>query len=215
MIFEYIVRQKIIFFVFAFLVCVFEVGGQVLEPAITDDCSSVRQYFVESMIRANRTGGIVLSNAECPKFSEPDISLMTLDESLSAIFLQYPNFRNEYDNGSSNLFSSSGSAELLETEVQNFTYDINDNFSITIDKLLRLAEVQAAVRNAKMREGVQFGGLQSPPRKYPNIDLRFEKTTLRQILNAIARIRGRGVWMYRESFSVSSGKTFSLKFIAQ
>lgn len=159
----------------------------------------------------------MVTKNSCPEnvvFPEYEPKEFSLDERLNLITQLNPNYTWKYEQGVINLIPSKSVPELLNVKVKNFKVSNLYNLNLIIDKILQLPEVVESHKRLNLKQGIQFGGLQSPPSRRPQIEMIFKDKTLQEILNEVVRERGRGIWVYSES-NYNGVDTFTLDFLVR
>jgi hypothetical protein len=182
-----------------------------------DNCSNIREFFLDALSKGNKPGGLVFTKNSCVEtLTFPDISNeeVTLVEKLNLITQMSPNFVWKDDDDVFTLAPTNSMSNLLDTQINSLKLEDGYNLNLIIGKILQLPEVVEKLKEMKLRQGLQHGGLTSPPSKKKSYELVFKDQTIRQILNEIVRKRGRGVWVYSET-EWNGVNTFSLDFSVQ
>lgn len=164
---------------------------------------SASSAFEDLMFSAGIPGGQVLEegcNAEVgPQTHLKGNTLRELLDSFAGVGSPY---RWEVKDGVVNLLPAKGSPALLLTRIA--TYDSQKAADIVTATTFLLAspKIQDAAAELGLTQNVSGSGVGSvgpgpPPPREP-LGLRLQNVTLRDLLNALVRINGRGVWTYRE-----------------
>jgi hypothetical protein len=199
-----------------FLIGVLSVYSQDLstDTVRQGNCNRLQEVYLRRLIASNKPGGLVIVNEFCE--TQADIlessSEESLDESLDRITQDSKHYEWKDEQGVVNLFPKSFSVDLLQVNITEFKVTNIDNLPLLMDKLLQLPEITMAQARLGLKPGMNFGGLSSPPRNRPPVELVFVNTTLRDILNEIVRKRGRGVWLYKE-YMFDGANVFVLDFV--
>ena len=86
---------------------------------------------------------------------------------------------------------------LLHVRVRKFDVSKAITPHYALNALLALDEVRTAMKELKLDFGTEFFSILGTPDAF-SINIQCRNMTVRQILNAIARAFGRGVWDYAE-----------------
>ncbi len=179
------------------------------------NCQAMKEFLLDTFVKASKSGGLIITKNSCPEnlvFSESEREELSLDEKLDLIVQRNPTYRWSDEQGIINLTPDKCFPKLLNVEISNFKIADVNNLNAVMDKILQLPEVKGKLKELNLRQGMQFGGIMSPPSNRPPTEMEFKDKTLQQILNEIVRKRGRGVWVYSES-EFNGENTFSLGFL--
>lgn len=178
------------------------------------NCQAMQEFFLDALTSANKPGGLILIKNSClengvfPEYKRDELSFK---EKLKLITQLNPNYSWKDEDGVINLVPIQSVPELFKVKIRSVKLTFDNNLNLVTGTLLRLPEVKKKLKELNLKEGIQFGGLQSPPNNRPPTEMTFKDKTLQEILNEIVKKRGRGVWVYSESHY--NGKdTFSLDF---
>jgi hypothetical protein len=191
--------------------------GLLKTQKIKNSCRMMQDFFLDSLVLANKPGGLIMTKDSCAEattLSESKSNDLSLNEKLNLITQINPNYSWKDEEGVINLVPSEYKPELLNVQISSFKTTDGYNLNQLIGELLSLPEVIKALEKSNLRRGVQFGGLTSPPSKKPKYDLILRDKTLQQLLNEIVVKRGRGVWVYSES-NYNGVDTFTLDFLVR
>lgn len=181
------------------------------------NCQAMQEFFLDALISANEAGGLMLIKNSCleniafPKYKPDELSFK---EKLKLITQLNPNYSWKNEDGVVNLAPTQSVPELLRVKIRSIKLTFDNNLNLVLDTLLKLPEVKEKLKELNLREGIQFGGLQSPPDNRPPTEMLFKDKTLQEILNEIVKKRGRGVWVYNESH-YNGEYTFMLDFLVR
>lgn len=180
-----------------------------------DNCQTTLEFFRNSIWR--NAGGFVWAKSSCPeKNIFPDLKpgQFTLDERLGLVTRMNPNYTWTNEDGVINLVPSKSMPELLKVKIHSLKVTFDTNLMVITDQILKSPEIVEKQKELNLRGGMDFGGLSSPPSKRPPVEMIFEDRTLLEILNAIVRKHGWGVWLYRE-YTYRETDYFTLTFVAR
>lgn len=181
------------------------------------NCKALKEFFRDALISANKPGGLLVIKNSCPEnvvFPEYEPAELSLDEKLNLLTQMNPSYMWKYEQGVINLAPTKFLPELLNVKIKNLKITNIYNLNLVIDKILQLPEVAEKLKELNLKQGIQFGGLTSPPSNRPPLEMVFKDETLQQVLNEIVKKRGRGVWAYNES-NYNGVVTFMLDFLVQ
>lgn len=180
-------------------------------------CTKMISSFKELLLQSGNPGGLVIIPNSCDEnliAPEPTFSTVSLDENLKLLTQNNSNYTWKKNSNVINLLPVSIMPDILNVKIQEFKADNINNLTLTLDSILKMPEVTKKKTETKIKEGIYFGGLTSPPSKKEPIRMTFQNKTLHEILNEIVSKRNRGIWLYRE-YNYNNEKYFTLEFIAQ
>lgn len=128
----------------------------------------------------------------------------TLGEALRSIALGDPSYHWKLTAGVVNLLPKAGVPPLLKTRLASFDSGGTTDGASAVAQLFALREVNQAANRLGLTHAVETSGLGSlgpggaPLAKQP-LRIRLSHPTVIEVLNAIVRRVGRGVWQYTES----------------
>lgn len=166
-------------------------------------CDLLRDNFAEMLLAHSAPGGMILSqnsNCEGVRYFEfnkkEDHSLV---ERLDLLVEAVSTYKWSKRDGVVNLEPRDVQSNLLDTRVARFVYNTNSDPTAIISSLKNTTEFSREMESMNLRDGLYFGGLQSPPSKKPRTEVVLLNKSVREILNDIVQQRGRGLWVYKES----------------
>jgi hypothetical protein len=180
--------------------------------------SSTRDSFFYSMLSTRVPGGMVsIQNCdrEHPRRPTP-LSSGTLRETLDTIVKGDLEWSWQIDNGVVNLLPVQDGADLLNVYISKFKVENAQSLDAIVDNLLQLPEVKVAIAKLQLIGGTKIivQPMSVDPEKRPKYSVECNDMTVREALNAIARINGRAVWEYKEQHC--DGKTvYTLDFVIE
>lgn len=128
----------------------------------------------------------------------------TLRDALNAIVATNPEYAWRLENGLINVFPRSGDPLFLALRISQLKVSEARSLDEALSEILALPEVQGRVVQLHMSEGYRRIGMSdlrrpgSAPINERRYSISLRNVTLREALNAIARLHGRAVWEYRE-----------------
>lgn len=121
-----------------------------------------------------------------------------LRDVLDSIVLADPQYFWRTDDGVINLLPKTGEPQLLHVLISEFSIDDATSAMASLSQLLARPEITTAMTDLKLDWGLQVGTFPSSPNP-KKFSVHCKDVTLRQALNAIARMEGRAVWYYVET----------------
>jgi hypothetical protein len=159
--------------------------------------------FESLMLAAGVPGGQVLEQG-CWTDTEPQVRLKasgTLKELLASFASAGPPFHWEVRDGVVDLLPATGVPPLLLTRIGTYDSDKAADIVTANAFLLGSPKVRDAASRLRLTQGISSGLTAASPRPAPPpkpLGLRLQNATLIDALNALVRINGHGVWVYRE-----------------
>jgi hypothetical protein len=157
----------------------------------------------ENILRANRQpGGSVVSISDCTSKDSGEISEPLPQASSRLMQISVANPKYFVTNTEvPNFLPKNYEPELLKSSVRRYLLDSNYSPSTAFDELLKLEELQPAIEDSGLRNGIEVIIALAPPPWKPE-KLRRTKLlktlTLRDALNEMAAFYGTGKWRYLE-----------------
>lgn len=166
--------------------------------------SSVRMGFQNLLLVSGFPGGVA-APGNCDDKQERTVRLKgkTLHEALETLVHADDRYRWRVDGGVVNLLPVNTLPALLGTRVSS--YDSRDAADIATAGayLMGLPEVRQAAARLGLAKNGSGTGLYAIPRGAPpprrSLGVRLQEATVLEILNAIVRKNGHGVWFYTET----------------
>jgi hypothetical protein len=117
---------------------------------------------------------------------------------LDALVTQDPNYKCEYANGTVNLLLVSYEPALLNIEIKEFHVENITSAQSAVSILLSTPEVKQAMEALNLKPGLTL--IVEPVSLRPkSFNVECKNMTLREVLNAIAKAQGNGIWEYIEA----------------
>jgi len=179
-------------------------------------CDRMRDVFGETLLAYNIPGGMVISDkSNCEgvnSFRGRIREIHSLIEGLDLLVQAVPTYKWLKRDGIVNVEPRDTEAKLLDTRIGRFVYNTSSNLDSITHSLEDTPEIRLEMNRLKLRSGLYFGGLQSPPSKKAGTEIVLHDKTVRQILNGIVQRRGRGLWVYSER-AIDHSHSFTLQFV--
>lgn len=164
--------------------------------------------FMNALIHVQAPGGIVnvLNCGPEVRHKFPGGSL-SLREALNTIVSADPANRWEVKDGVVNLIPVYKLPELLNLRIAEFNAENASTVLEALEQLLKLPEVQERIAQLHLEELRKEPGLVDlkrpgsiPDKPKPGLNIHCKKSTLRGVLNSIARAHGSAIWDYTEQY---------------
>lgn|SRR5262245_33469605 len=196
-----------------------EVKGRQVRKIDLDQVTTINA--VTSALNAAHVPGGIATITNCgPESFNLTPAGSTLGDVLDSIVAANPQYKWHVDDGVVvNLVPASNEPTLLDAAIANFEGEYGKTQDDILQKLLSMPEVKEARTRLHLREGfteIGFRPLARPgfegPEPTKGFALHLRNTTVRDVLNALARAHGSAVWSYQEK-RCGGQKEFSITFL--
>lgn len=172
------------------------------------------------MLNAAQVPGGVITMTTCGPEERHDFTPLspTLRDALNSIVIADPQYKWYLDHGTINLIRSSNEPTLLDVVIANFKVEPRKTQDDIVQELLAMPEVKEGVIRLGLSQGFTEIGIRSLARpgfgeeESKRFALHLQKTTIREVLNAVARAHGSAVWSFQEK-RCNGQKEFSISFL--
>ncbi|MGI9106432.1 MAG: hypothetical protein ACR2G4_09300 [Pyrinomonadaceae bacterium] len=178
-------------------------SDRVLERRIGDVKTTqvaVTDALANALSTTRVSGGIIKAGSDKGEVRRLMVSGPRLRDLLEAITQASPQYRWEFNDGVVNLVDSS-MPPLLDMHIVEFDAIGVKSAHEALYQLLERPDVKERVAHLKLNTGLKIttGGIAMPRNTEQQFNVRCRNATLREVLNAIVREQGHGVWLYRET----------------